>query len=116
MTWWTSDHPQRVGDVLGIDLGRVVTPCAVVLYQTGFAMLYPRELDVDVSLDTSHWTPLFSGKLGGMMVRAALANEADPQLEIAIPPTRARYLKLTLARSLERDPWVVTDVVVRGAP
>lgn len=116
MTWWTPDHPQQVGDVLGLDLGRAVTACAVVLYQTGFAMLYPRELEVDVSLDGLHWTPVFGGKLGGMMVRAALANEADPQLEIAIPPTPARYIKLTLARSLERDPWVVTDIVVKGTP
>ena len=56
----------------------------------------------------------FSGRAGGMMVRAALAKQADPQLEIALPLAPARFVRLKLGRSIDRDPWVVTDVVVKG--
>jgi hypothetical protein len=113
-TWWTPGHPQQVGDRLVLDLGRAAIPCAVVLLQDGLQMFYPRALSVATSLDGSEWTTAFSGKTGGLAVRGALASPPHPQLGIALPDSPARFISLRLEQALEKDPWVATDVTVRG--
>ncbi len=86
----------------------------MTLSQTGFGMLYPRALDVATSVDGERWTPAFSGPTAGLMVSDALAHEANPQLKLPLTAAPARWIRLTVSRTLERDPWVVTDVTVRG--
>lgn len=114
MTWWTPGHPQRPGDTLVLDLGHAARPCALILSQTGFAMLYPRAVEVTLSTDGQSWTRAFSGRTGGLMVTSALAHEADPPLPIPLPGTPARFIKVTLTAPVDKDGWVVTDVAVRG--
>jgi hypothetical protein len=114
LTWWTSDHPQQVGDMLMLDLGRATVPCAVVMSREGFQALYPRALSVATSLDGAEWTTAFSGKTGGLAIQSALAAPRRPQLAIPLPSSSARYIRLQVEQPLEHEPWVVTDVAVRG--
>jgi hypothetical protein len=115
-TWWTSEHPQQVGDRLMLDLGRAAMPCAVVLWQDGFAPFYPHALSVATSLDGTAWTTAFSGKTGGLAIRGALASPVRPQLAIPLPASAARFISLRVEQAREKDPWVVTDIAVRGRP
>jgi hypothetical protein len=115
-TWWTSEHPQQVGDALVLDLGRTATPCAVVLWQDGFQPFYPYALSLATSLDGTRWTPAFAGKTGGLAIRGALASPVRPQLAIPLPASPARFIRLRVEQGREKDPWVVTDIAVRGRP
>ena len=114
LTWWTPGHPQQVGDRLVLDLGRAAAPCAVVMSQEGFQPFYPHALSVATSLDGTEWTTAFSGKTGGLAVRGALASPRHPQLAIPLPSSPARFIRLRVEQTLEYEPWVVTDVAVRG--
>jgi hypothetical protein len=114
LTWWTSGHPQQVGDRLLLDLGRAAVPCAVVMSREGFQPLYPRALSVATSLDGSEWTTAFSGKTGGLIIQSALASPRHPQLAIPLASSPARFIRLQVEQTLEHEPWVVTDVAVRG--
>jgi len=58
----------------------------------------------------------FSGQTGGLAVRGALASPLHPQLAIPLRPAPARFISLRLVQAVERDPWVVTDIAVRGKP
>ena len=91
-------------------------PCAIVISREGFQALYPRALSVATSLDGAEWTTAFSGKTGGLIVRGALASPRHPQLTIPLPSSPARYIRLQIEQPLEHEPWVVTDVAVRGKP
>ena len=113
-TWWTSGHPQQVGDRLVLDLGRATAPCAVVMSEEGFQPFYPRALSVATSLDGTEWTTAFSGKSGGLAIQSALASPRHPQLAIPLPSSPARFIRLQVEQPLEYEPWVVTDVAVRG--
>jgi hypothetical protein len=116
LTWWTPGHAQQVGDQLTLDLGRAAMPCACVVLQEGFQRFYPHALSVATSLDGVDWTIAFSGKTGGLAVRGALTSPLHAPLEIALPASPARFIRLRVEHALERDPWFVTDVAVRGTP
>ena len=113
-TWWSPDHPQLVGDRLVLDLGRTALPCAVVLLQDGFPAFYPRVISVATSLDSTAWTTVFSGGTGGLAVGGALVSPLHPALGIALPSSPARFIRVQIEQAIEKDPWVVTDVTVRG--
>ncbi len=115
-TWWTPGHPQQVGDTLMLDLGRIAVPCAVVTLQEGFQPFYPHALSIVTSLDGVGWTVAFDGMTGGLAVRGALASPRQPRLEIPLRPSPARFISLRIVQALERDPWVVTDIAVKGKP
>src|SRR5439155_15213805 len=107
LTFWTLGRPQQVGDMLTLDLGRVATPCAVTLSQLGFEASYPRTLTVATSLDGSAWQTAFAGKTGGLLVRAVLASPLERSLDIPLPESPARFIRLRLDEATERDAWVV---------
>ena len=113
-TWWTSGHPQQIGDTLLLDLGRAARPCAVVLWQDGFQPFYPYALSAATSLDGAGWTTVFSGKTGALAIRGALASPVRPQLAIPLPASPARFISLRVEQAREKDPWVVTDIAVKG--
>ena len=115
-TWWTTEHPQQIGDTLALDLGRAAMPCAVVLWQDGFPQFYPHGLSVATSLDGAVWTTAFSGRTGGLAIRGALASPDRPQLAIPLPASATRFISVRVEQARQKDPWVVTDIAVRGRP
>src|SRR5256885_9081701 len=114
LTWWTSGHPQQVGDRLLLDLGRAAVPCAVVMSRESFLPFYPHALSIATSLDGAEWKTAFSGKTGGLVVRGALTSPRHPRLAIPLAASPARFIRLQVEQPLESEPWVVTDVAVRG--
>jgi hypothetical protein len=114
LTGWMTRHEQRAGDRLVLDLGEETRPCAVILSVGRAVELYPRALTVSTSLDGTGWTTSFSGKAGGLAVRAALEQPKNVRIPFALPGRPARYIRLQLDESDPMYPWLVTDVVVRG--
>jgi hypothetical protein len=114
--WLTSYNGQQRGDMLELELGRSIRPCALRLSLGGIAHVYPRSLDVATSLDGAHWDVVFTGSTAAQTVRGAVANPRDIWLDIL--PTRqlpARFIRLQLDASQNDMPWVVAAVVVKGA-
>ena len=114
LTWWSSGHPQQIGDRLVLDLGRAAAPCGVFVSQEGFQAFYPHELSVATSLDGTEWKTVFAGKTGGLVVGGALTSPRHPRLAITLPASPARFIRLQVEQPLEFEPWIVTDVAVRG--
>ena len=113
-TWWITSHPQRVGDVLVLDLGRVERLCGLVVSMGSQAELYPRTLSVATSFDNVTWETGFLGKMGGSAFRAALENPRDARISVPLPATAARFVRLRIEQSQPFYPWAVADIVVEG--
>jgi hypothetical protein len=113
-TRWIASHPQRVGDVLILDLGGVERPCGLVVSMGSEAELYPRTLSVATSFDSVTWETSFAGKMGGSAFRAALKNPRDARISVPLRGKAARFVTLRLEQSQPLYPWAVADIVVEG--
>jgi hypothetical protein len=109
-----SPHPQRAGDVLVLDMGRTVRPCALLMSLGQAVYLFPRKLSVATSLDGSTWQPVFDGSTSTIAIRAAIARPNDPWLQFPMAGAAARFIRLRLERSHPKYLWVIADLVVRG--
>jgi hypothetical protein len=114
-TYWTTPHPQQVGDVLRLDLGRAAQPCAILVSVGGFRASYPRHLTVDTSVDGLNWNTVATGRTAGLTMRAALEDPKNVPIPIALLPSTGRFVRLRADESHPTIPWVVTDVIIRNA-
>jgi len=114
LTWWSSPEPQRAGDRIELTLARLARPCAIVLSVGQFRASYPRHLVIDTSSDRSSWTTVADVRTAGLTIRAALEDPRAVPVTIAIEPHAARFIRLRLAESHPRIPWMITDVAVRA--
>jgi hypothetical protein len=112
-TWWSTRQDR--GRTITLDLGRTGVTCSLVLSSGTLVGNYPRALSVSTSIDGANWQEAFSGRMGGMAVRSALERPRDPRLEIALRNASARFVRMQLAESDPRNPWIVTEVTVTGA-
>ncbi len=115
-TYWSTEGPQKAGDALTLDLGRVGTLCGVELSLGRAAVLFPRFFTVETSADGGSWEVAWSGAGGGPTTRSALAHPIDVRLTIDFTPRPARFVRVRLDRSDPIYSWLVTDVGVRGVP
>jgi hypothetical protein len=115
-TRWISAHPQRVGDALVLDLGRVERLCGLVVSMGSEAELYPRKLRVDTSVDNVTWKTRFRSKMGGSALRAAFEDPRDAEFLIALGGKAARFVTLRLEQSHPFYQWAVADIVVKPQP
>ncbi|HEY2906583.1 MAG TPA: discoidin domain-containing protein [Vicinamibacterales bacterium] len=114
--WFTRNNAQSEGDMLELDLERPTRPCDIRLSVGPIAPVYPRALSVQTSIDRQHWDVVFQGSTAAATIRGAIAVPNDVWIDIV--PTRdmpARYVRLRLERSQKDWPWVVADIVVKGA-
>ena len=114
LTYWITPGPQRAGDTLTLDLGATSRPTCVALSLGRFVDQYPRELEVDTSLDGVTWTPGFRGSGAALTVTAALEHPAEITLAIGLEPRQARFIRLRATQSETFYPWLIGGVVVRG--
>ena len=115
--WSTPDNAQSDGDMLELDLEQPTKPCDIQLSVGAIVPDYPRALSVATSIDRQHWDVVFEGSTAAETIRGAIAVPRDVRIDIV--PTRdvpAQYIRLRLERSQAKWPWVVADVVVKGAP
>lgn len=113
-TRWITSRPQRVGDLLILDLGRVERLCGLMVSMGSAAVLYPGTLGVATSFDNVTWEIGFVGKMGGAAFRAALENPRDARISVPLRGKTARYLRLRVRQSQPLYPWAVADIVVEG--
>jgi hypothetical protein len=115
-TGWIWARPQFAGQALRLVLDRPAHVSAVVMSLGGGSELFPRSLNVDTSLDGGTWQTGFAGKTGGLTLRAALVNPFDARIELPLPQTLAKFVRLRVDQADKKYPWIVTDVIVKGAP
>jgi len=112
-TFWTTRKHQQAGDSIEFDLGRAVSVCSIQFFFGSHVAVYPRRLNVAVSVDGSDWRTTFEGQTAGAAVMASLRQPLDPYIEIPIGAT-ARFIRCRLEAANDKFPWIVTDVGVRG--
>ena len=113
-TFWITPGPQQAGDSLTVDLGAASRPGCVAVSLGRFVDQYPRDLEVETSLDGDAWTPAFRGSGAELTVAAALEHPAAVTLKIGFAPRQARFIRLRDMRSETFYPWLVGGVAVRG--
>ncbi len=113
-TRWITSHPQRVGDRLILDLGRVQQVCGLVVSMGDAAVLYPGMLSVATSVDNVSWETGFMGTMGAPSFRAALENPRDAGIIVPLSGMPARFVRLRVEQSSPQYPWAVADVMVWG--
>lgn len=114
-TRWVSSHPQRAGDALTLDLGRVAKVCGLRLSMGSAAVMYPGTLRVATSLDNVTWEASFEREMGGAVLRAALRDPVRPTLFVPLFLKAARYIRLQIVRSQPEYPWAVSNIIVDGS-
>jgi hypothetical protein len=116
MTAWATPSPQQRGDTLTLELGAPARLCSVRLSLGEAAGAYPRLLSVSTSLDGNTWHSTFTGRTGGLAVRAALDDPRDVWLELPAAAESARYVRLRLEASHPQAPWSASELAVIGTP
>jgi hypothetical protein len=114
-TQWMTAHPQRAGDALTVDLGRVEPVCGIRLSMGSAAVLYPGTLRVATSLDNVTWKTRFERETGGSALRAALRDPVHPSLVVPLSVKEARFIRLQIVRSQPEYPWAVANIIVDGS-
>jgi hypothetical protein len=115
-TRWITAQPQRAGDTLTLDLGRVERLCGVVVSMGSAGVLYPGTLRVTTSFDGVSWKTNFLGKMGGPAYRAALRNPRDARISVPLRGMAARFVALRIEQPHPLYHWAVADVVVDRQP
>ena len=114
-TRWVTPHPQRAGDTLTVDLGRVESVCGLRLSMGSAAVFYPGTLRVATSLDNVTWVTNFERDRGGAALRAALQDPVRPSLFIPLTVKAARFIRLQIVRSRPKYPWAVANIIADGS-
>jgi F5/8 type C domain len=115
-TWWATVHAQHKGDMLTLDLGRSMRPCAVIASVGEFRATYPRKLVVETSENGDEWNTVATERTAGLTMRAALNDPKTVPIAIGLAPSRARFVRLRLDESHPSVPWMVTDIAIRVEP
>lgn len=113
-TRWITLNPQRIGQILTLDLGRVERLCGLVLSMGTDAGFYPRMLRVATSLDGATWETRFLSKMGGAAFLAALENPRNAQMFVPLRGKAARFATLRIEQSQPLYPWAVADLIVQA--
>jgi 4-amino-4-deoxy-L-arabinose transferase-like glycosyltransferase len=112
-TLWSTLGPQKPGDFLHIDLGKIVSDLGRVTLFSRKAEETPRSLRIEISLDGRHWqivreTHGFWGSLSWSGPHPFYRPQ-EARIDLTFPPQPGRYVRLT---QLGRDPaycWSVSE-------
>lgn len=115
-TWWATVHAQQEGDMLTLDLGHSVRPCAVIASVGEFRASYPRKLVVETSENGDEWNTVATERTAGLTMRGALNDPKTVPIIIGLAPSTARFVRLRIDESHPSVPWTVTDVAIRVEP
>lgn len=115
---WSTGRPKRGGEWIEVDLGRV-EPVALVRWLPGAYQEVPGGLRLELSQDGASWRrvielPAYAGPLywsGGR----PMARVRGGRVELRVPPTPTRYLRLTQTGTNPVWPWTVRELFVYAA-
>jgi hypothetical protein len=117
-TLWSTGAEQRGGEWLRIDLGEVV-PVAMLRWLPGHFQEVPAGLTLEVSRDDTRWTRLLEvPEYQGPLFWSAghpMARVRAGRVELRVPPTPARYLRVGQTGSQPRFPWTIRELFVYAA-
>jgi hypothetical protein len=112
-TLWSTHGPQKPGDFLQIDLGKIVSDLGRLTLFSRKAEETPRGLRIEISLDGRHWQIMRETKgFWGSLFWSGPHPFYRPQetrIDLTFPPQSGRYLRLT---QLGQDPtysWSVSE-------
>jgi hypothetical protein len=111
---WGSGESQDGHEELVIDLGAARPMAAIVFEMGSFAFGFPRQLDVDVSVDGSEWHRARSGGTALLTIRGALADPSRVPVTIGFDPVAARFIRLRQTGQEPDIPWWIAELEVRG--
>jgi hypothetical protein len=102
-TRWDTQHPQRAGDWFQVDLGAKQTVGRLVLDARRSGDDFPRAYAIHVSDDGKEWgRPLATG------------NGAAGLLDIALPATATRFLRIVSTGADANHWWSIDELQLRG--
>jgi F5/8 type C domain-containing protein len=118
LTGWTTDGPKQGGEWLQVDLGEV-HPVALIRWLPRVFQEIPSGVTLDASVDGVSWQRLlelpdyygpFYWSAGRPMLRVR-----SGRVELRIPPTPARHLRITQTGADTRWSWSVAELFVYAA-
>lgn len=114
-TLWHTAAPKRGGEWLEVDLG-AVEPVVLLRLLPGTYQEVPTGLRLEASVDGVRWTrlvevPEYLGPLYWSAGRP-MARVRGGRVELRVPPTPARYLRLTQLGQDARWRWTVRELFV----
>jgi hypothetical protein len=114
-TVWRTAGPMRGGEWLELDLG-AVHPVALVRWLPRVYEETPVGLALEVSLDRAVWrrlldVPAYQGPLY-WSAGHPLGRVRSGRVELRIPPTPARYVRLVQTGTSPRWPWSISELFV----
>jgi hypothetical protein len=117
-TLWSTGRSQRGGEWLQVDLGQV-EPVALVRWLPGTHQEVPNGLTLELSGDGVTWRrvidlPAYMGPLYWSAGRP-MAHVRSGRVELRVPPTPARYLRITQTGASALWPWTVRELFVYAA-
>ena len=117
-TFWGTADPQRGGEWLRVDLG-VTAQVALVRWLPRTFQEVPRGIRLDASVDGIAWRvvvelPAYEGPFYWSAGRP-MQRVRSGRVELWVPPTLARYLRITQTGSDRRWPWTVRELLVYGS-
>jgi hypothetical protein len=117
-TLWGTGHPQRGDEWVRVDLGAVV-PVALVRWLPGTYQEVPRGLRLEASLDGVAWRTLVDlpEYVGPLYWSAGqpMARVRSGRVELRVPPTPARFLRLTQTGRGAFYAWTIRELYVYAA-
>jgi F5/8 type C domain len=117
-TLWGTARPKRGGEWIEVDLG-AIEPVALVRWLPGTYQEVPSGLRLESSVDGTRWQvrvdlPQYIGPLY-WSAGHPIARIRGGRVEVRLPPTPARYLRIT---QLGQDPiwhWTIRELLVYRA-
>jgi hypothetical protein len=117
-TLWSTRDGQQGGEWLQVDLGRV-EPVALVRWLPGSHQEVPRGLILELSRDGAAWERVIDlpGYIGPLYWSAGrlMGHVRSGRVELRVPPTPARYLRITQTGKDAVWPWTVRELFVYAA-
>jgi hypothetical protein len=117
-TLWGTAGPQQGGEWLQVDLGRTAL-VALVRWLPGTFQEVPRGIRLEASVDGRAWRallelPAYEGPLYWSAGRP-MPRVRSGRVELRVPPTPARHLRLTQTGRDARWAWTIRELFVYGA-
>jgi hypothetical protein len=117
-TLWSTGRPKRGGEWLQVDLG-AVEPVAMVRWLPGTYQEVPTGVVLEASVDGAAWQrlielPTYVGPLYWSAGRP-MGRVRSGRVELRVPPTPARYLRITQTGANSRWHWTVRELFVYAA-
>jgi hypothetical protein len=112
-TLWSTLGPQKSGDFLQIDLGKIVPDLGRLTLFSRKAVETPRGLRIEISLDGRHWQ-IVRGTKGfwGSLIWSGphpFYRPLEARTDLTFPPQSGRYLRLTQLGQDSTYSWSVSE-------